>query len=131
MSSRSYPHRAGQRGVTLVELVLSATVLAVIVGALALFVAPRANVREVDSTVRDAQRIRDAALEWRRDNPSGCPTISQLEHEGALARDATVDDPWGGRFRIECDDSDMKAVSAGPDGKLGAHDDVLVPRPRS
>ncbi len=130
MSSRHPNKRAGQRGVTLVELVLSATVLAVIAGAAALFIAPRANAQQIDSTVRDAQRIRDAALEWRRDNPTGCPTLSQLEHEGALDSNATQDDPWGGRFRVICDGDEIAAASAGPDGKLGNHDDVRVPRPR-
>jgi prepilin-type N-terminal cleavage/methylation domain-containing protein len=130
MSARRSNTRAAQRGVTLVELVLSATVLAVVVGAAALFFAPRANAQQIDSTVRDAQHIRDAALEWRRDNPVGCPTLSQLEHEGALDSNATVDDPWGGRFRVLCDGDDIVTASAGPDGKLGNHDDVRVPRPR-
>ena len=63
-----------------------------------------------------------------RQIPQGCPTITQLKHEGALARDASGDDPWGERFRIFCRDLDIGVRSPGRDGLPGTSDDVAVPR---
>lgn len=124
MRSRSAP----RRGVTFLELGLAAGAVAVaVVGAFLIFT-PVASASAGDSAIKNAQTIHDAALSFREDNPKGCPTITQLLHEHKLGSGAATDDPWGERYRIECDGDSMRVTSPGADGKRGTGDDIRVPR---
>ncbi|MCP5065215.1 MAG: hypothetical protein GY946_01500, partial [bacterium] len=82
----------------------------------------------------DAQRVLNAAEEWKKtedvEGGDGCPTLSQLQHERFLSREASTEDPWGNRFRIKCSEQ-VSVRSAGPDGKAGTSDDVRIPNARS
>jgi len=117
-----------QRGITWVELTLGIAVVGLMgAGALAVM-QPHSRAEEVDTAVKSAQRIREAGLSWRQDNASGCPTLTQLQHEHKLATDARTDDPWGQRYRLDCHEGDIVVISPGRDGKVGTDDDVRVPR---
>jgi len=107
---------------------LGVAVIGLIAGGALAVMKPEGRAREVDSAVKTAQRIREAGLSWRTENSNGCPTLSQLKHERKLASDATTDDPWGQRYRVDCRDDDIVVISPGRDGKLGTDDDVRVPR---
>lgn len=116
----------------MVEAGASVALLAVLVGGALLLVRPGLEADKSDAATRDAMRIRDAALELRdRGAPAGCPTLSQLVHEKQLDSQSRFDDPWGGRFRIECKDDDVSVSSAGRDRKVGTDDDIRVPVSRS
>jgi hypothetical protein len=123
--------RAAQRGVTLLEIAMAATALTAIAGVAVAFSVPRAETQRMDSAVRAAADIRDAAEEWRRGHPDGCPTLSVLLHDRELSRDAITEDPWGTRFRLRCNESAISVSSAGKDGRFGTEDDVKVPGPTS
>jgi general secretion pathway protein G len=114
--------------VTWIEAALGVAVLGLIVGGVVAVMKPEGRAQEVDVAVKSAQRIREAGLSWRNDNSSGCPTLSQLQHEHKLSSDARTDDPWGQRYRVDCRNDDIVVVSPGRDGKLGTDDDVRVPR---
>ena len=123
--------RRNQRGITVVELGASLALVAVLLGGGLLFVRPSLEADKSDAAVRDAMRIREAALEWKdRGGPAGCPTVSQLVHEKQLDQSSRFDDPWGSRFRIECSSEDVSVSSAGRDGKPGTKDDIRVPARR-
>ncbi len=76
----------------------------------------------------DAAIIQAAAKSFRAQHADGCPTLSSLQEEQILSRNAREDDAWGNRFRIVCDDSEPAVVSAGPDGKANTADDLHLPR---
>ena len=121
-------HRRVQRGVTWIEVAIGVAVVGALGAGIFAVVQPEGRAREVDDAVKSAQRIREAGLSWRNDNSSGCPTLSQLQHEHKLSSDARTDDPWGQRYRVDCRNDDIVVVSPGRDGKLGTDDDVRVPR---
>lgn len=116
------------RGITVMELALGLSLCAVAAGAVALFALPGAAADDTDAAIRDAQRIREAAVEWRQEHPSGCPTITQLKYERALPDDARDDDPWGSRYRLSCGGDEIEVLSPGRDRSLGTKDDIVVPR---
>jgi hypothetical protein len=124
MRSRLSP----RRGVTLLELGLIGAAVALAVGVAFLVFTPVASARAGDSAIKDAQRIHDSAESWREETPKGCPTITQLQHEKKLSTEATTDDPWGQRYRIECEGDTLRVISPGADGKRGTGDDIRVPR---
>jgi hypothetical protein len=72
------------------------------------------------------RRVLGAAEAWQSENPAGCPTLTELAESGYLASEVRVDDPWGSRFRIVCSEKAASVRSAGPDGRFGTVDDVLV-----
>jgi type II secretory pathway pseudopilin PulG len=124
--------RSNRRGFTRLELGLVLGLVVLLAGGTTLVVQPRLDADETDAAVKDAQRIRDAAVAWRRDNPEqGCPTLSQLQHERRLSSQAHTEDPWGQRFRVDCAGDEIRVISPGRDGKAGTADDVLVPRSAS
>ncbi len=120
--------RPTKRRFTWLELGLGAGIALVLVTGGAFLFGSGAKADEADLAVRDAQRIREAAVEWREVNPRGCPTLTQLQHERKLSSEARTDDPWGGRFRVACSADGIVVVSPGRDQKPGTADDVLVPR---
>jgi hypothetical protein len=120
--------RPTRRRWTWLELGFGGGIVVVVAVAARAVLGSPSKIDESDMAVRDAQRIRDAALEWREANPQGCPTLTQLKHEHRLASEARTDDPWGGRFRLACSPSGVSVVSPGRDGTPGTDDDVKVPR---
>ncbi len=76
----------------------------------------------------DAAQIQVAAKSFRAQHADGCPTLSSLQEEQFLSRNAREDDAWGNRFRILCDDAEPTVISAGPDGRPNTADDLRVSR---
>jgi general secretion pathway protein G len=117
---------AAQRGVTLIEAGLSASAVAAILGGFLLWSSPNSRVREHDQAERDAAVIAQAAETWTDRGETGCPTISSLAEARYLPADARLDDPWGQRFRIECDSMRFTVWSPGIDQQRGTTDDVRL-----
>jgi hypothetical protein len=108
--------------------VLFATgLIAALAGGAGVYLHPGSETREVDTALKNAQKIREAVVDWRADNPSGCPTLSQLKQEKRLASQAVTDDPWGQRYRVECSGDAIRVVSPGRDGLADTSDDIRVP----
>ena len=85
--------------------------------------------RDAESSSRaDAAQIQAAAKSYRAEHSDGCPTLSLLEEERFLSRNARADDAWGDRFRVHCTGDEPVVSSAGPDRKLDTQDDIRVPR---
>jgi len=83
--------------------------------------------KDARSTSRaDAALIQAAAVNFHAQHAEGCPTLSSLQEDQSLSRNARVDDAWGNRFRVLCDESGPAVVSAGSDGKSNTADDLRV-----
>jgi hypothetical protein len=75
----------------------------------------------------DAGRRVLAAVEaWQSEKPEGCPSLTGLADSGFLQSDVRTDDAWGTRFRIVCNGASATVRSAGPDGRFGTGDDVVI-----
>lgn len=112
---------------TVVELLAAVAAVALVGAAILLFFRLSGSEDDGLRAAADAERILKATESWRVDNPDadGCPTVTQLLEESALAEDARPHDPWGGRFRVVCGDDDLHVTSAGKDGRRGTEDDVV------
>ena len=115
-----------QRGVTLIEVGLFASATAAVLGGFLLWSTPNARAREHDQAERNAVVIAQAAETWMDRGETGCPTISSLMEAQYLPADARLDDPWGQRFRIECDAERFTVWSPGVDQRRGTTDDVRL-----
>lgn len=115
-------HRA--RGITRLEAAMALT--AVVLVAAGLGVVLHDPVDSTQSVEEDARGILEAASQWRSNGQGGCPSITRLVQDRALAADRPTDDPWGNRFRIQCDESGVTVLSPGRDGIAKTKDDVSV-----
>lgn len=121
--------RAAQRGVTLIEVIIVVTILAMVAGGVALYAVPRMQEARVDQAGTDARTIRQAAQTWQVTNAgSDCPSLSQLKQEKFLDPDTEGNDPWGSAYDISCSGAEITVSSKGPDGKKGSKDDIRVPK---
>ena len=120
--------RARSRGVTPVAAALAVFALGVgVSGAWWLQSVGVGRDAEVSSRAAAAV-IQDAAKSFRAQHTEGCPTLSSLEEDRFLARNAREDDAWGNRFRVLCEGDELKVTAAGPDGKPNTKDDIRIPR---
>lgn len=106
-------------------------VLALLVGAgLALVTAALAERREGAAAelrgTEAARALLAAALDHRASHADACPTPSVLVADGALPRDAELTDAWGERLRVVCTGGHVRVRSAGPDGRAGTADDLIL-----
>jgi len=123
-SSRAARRRA--RGVTLVEVLIVVTIMAVIAGGATLVAFPMLNESRIKSAKVSCEAVKQAAelyvnLEGSADQ---CPKLSDIVASGKLDKTKT-DDPWNTPFAIDCSDpSGLHAISAGKDRKFGTPDDI-------
>jgi hypothetical protein len=73
-----------------------------------------------------AEQLLTAASAWKREHSGGCPSVSQLKVDRLIERRAASDDPWGGRYRIMCQDNEVQVRSAGGDGRFRTDDDISL-----
>lgn len=118
---------AGSRGLTVFEVVVGASALAIVALGLLAWMGPGSETEKSDEAVRTASTIGNAVDTWQKDNGQNCPTISQLQHERYLSLSARAEDPWGNRFRIVCEGATVMVTSAGKDHEPRTPDDVEVP----
>jgi hypothetical protein len=108
---------------------LGAAAALVALSAITAVVVARASTVDPKGAALDSgRRVLGAAEAWQSENPTGCPSITELVDSGYLTADVRVDDPWGTRFRIVCSASGAGIRAAGPDTRFGTSDDILVGR---
>lgn len=110
---------------TLFEVAVLGSMLTLGLAAAMLWAKTGASAAHADEALRRAVPLRAALEGWQGENARGCPTVSELVEERYLARQAVVEDPWGGRYRIVCDGA-AAVVSAGPDRVPATDDDVIL-----
>lgn len=113
------------RGVTLVEVLIVVTIMAIIAGGATLVVWPRLKAARVKSAYTGATIIRSAAEQHQQLGSGGdtCPTIQALVAAKLIDGNKT-DDPWGQPYKIKCEDGEIRVYSSGDDRKDGTADDI-------
>jgi general secretion pathway protein G len=117
--------RAAARGVTLVEVLIVVSIMAVISGGAVVLAFPLYNEAKIKTAVISAKEIKKAAQLYQEMDATNdaCPTIQDLVT--ARRVDAkTADDPWNKPFRITCAEGDIRVLSSGKDRKEGTPDDI-------
>jgi general secretion pathway protein G len=119
----------GERGMTLIEIMIVLAILALVMGFL---VGPR--VIEYFREAKDktawmmTKEYVTAYAKWQVDNDEQCP--DQLDDLTKYMNKKDIDDPWGHPFAMICGDqapeqaSGFGVTSMGPDGKPGSKDDI-------
>ena len=116
--------RTAKRGVTLVEVLIVLSIMALISGGAVLFVFPEFAKAKVKTTRLVGQQIRQATLTYMNvDGINECPTVQDLTTAKKL-EPGRSNDPWGKPYKINCADGEIRVISSGKDGKEGTPDDV-------
>ena len=76
------------------------------------------------SACADAMRVR-SAVQMHQVSERECPTSVKALVDARFLPDMPLD-PWKHEYTIECSEDDVAVHSAGPDGKAGTEDDVVV-----
>ncbi|WP_428266101.1 type II secretion system protein GspG [Haliangium sp.] len=123
--------RAGERGMTLIEILIVLAILALVMG---LVIGPRVYemFAEGQSKVAAAevQSLRTQAfIRWQMKNPGKqCP--DSLNELATLLDKKEAKDPWGNEYIMLCGDQappgskGFAVMSKGPDNKQGTEDDI-------
>lgn len=120
--------RAGQRGMTLVEIMIVVVIMGMIASAVGIAVFNQLKEARVKTAEQEVRTIENAVQLWQTDH-SGCPSMSQLKSDGKINRSARDRDPWDNEYIINCEGGEVAVHSKGPDGVDGNEDDV--PRRRA
>ena len=117
--------RAAARGVTLVEVLIVVSIMAVISGGAVVLAFPLYKEARIKTAVVSAKEIKKAAQLYQEmdSTTEGCPTIQDLVTAKRLDAN-TANDPWGKPFRIVCGEGDIRVLSSGNDKKDGSADDI-------
>lgn len=116
--------RIGARGVTLVEVLIVVSIMAVISGAAALFAVPQFKLAKLKTGVTGCATVKAAVDLYQVDSTGdACPTVQDLVAAKKLEASKT-EDPWGMPYKIICTDADIKVISFGADRKEGTPDDL-------
>lgn len=129
-SSRRILRRAASRGLTLVELVITITLIGVLTAAISIGVIGAQKKANVSAAKTACSTARQATMQWKAVHPTeDCPTTEQLKADKDLDTGFNLKDPWGSPYKLACDSDEITCTSAGPDRKEGTDDDIIVPVP--
>ena len=109
-----------RHGVTLLESMGLAVVLAFVAGAIYVAANPGWTPPKRMTAERHASSIGTEVALYRHEHPGKCPTVQQvkLQHQPI--------DPWGNTYEVECTSTGTKVFSDGPDKQSNTEDDVIV-----
>lgn len=120
--------RYAECGVTLFEVLIVVAIIALVAAGVAVEAHKYWIVAQKKTAATDARVLRSAVKAWWIEHdPTECPTLKDLQHDGALDPDSPATDPWGTPWRIECSDLNVTVTSHGPDRLAGSADDIRVP----
>ncbi len=122
--------RAATRGMTLIEIMIVVSIIAMVAAGVAVVAIPKMKEAQIQSAETGARVIRNAVSQWQlAENEYGeCPTVSQLVQDKQLDAGQTTVDPWGQEYGVSCGEDEVVVSSSGPDKKKGTKDDIVVPK---
>jgi general secretion pathway protein G len=125
-------YNRGQRGMTLLEIMIVLAILALV---FALLIGPRVmrmfSESKVDIAKLTVRKFSDEAFpQWARSHPDkGCP--AKIEELSEYMDKKDTKDPWGNQYKLMCPPnlpagvrSGIAIMSPGEDGKEGTEDDI-------
>jgi prepilin-type N-terminal cleavage/methylation domain-containing protein len=118
-----------QRGLTLFEILITLSIIALISSAIAFGVSKYFVWAQRRAAEIDARNLLVAAKLWRMENPDHCPTFQELVESGHVESGTRQADPWKTPYRMACVDNRISVSSAGPDRQSDTEDDIRVPPP--
>lgn len=112
--------REGERGMTLIEIMVVVVIMALIATGVAVAVMPQLKKAKVKTTCVRLHDVMSAAELYMMDS-TDCPSMEDLKAD--LRGDP--DDSWGNEMKVECpSEEEVIVVSAGRDGNFGTDDDL-------
>jgi general secretion pathway protein G len=112
--------RGRTRGVTLIEVAVVVAIMTLISPAVGVAVLDRKKEVNKKIALTALRSIRRVAQSWQAEKSEAeCPTISPLLDDRYLDDAAPVKEPWGGTYRIFCNDGVVGTTSARPDRREG------------
>jgi len=125
------PRRRRARGVTLIEILVVLSIVALLSGVVAVVVVHHLEGARITTTREAARAIRGAVTSHRMAHAGDdCPTVEALVAAQEIDSASRTTDAWDRPFSISCEDSGgITVVSSGPDRALGTPDDIRVPAP--
>ncbi len=128
MTRRNTFSKRSRRGVTLVEMLIVVSIMAIVAGGVAVAAMKYWNRAREQTAKTNARGIRHAVKGWwLTQDELRCPSVGELMSAGVLDEDSPPQDPWGSPWHIECEDERVTVSSNGPDRQNGTADDIRVP----
>ena len=116
--------RARRLGMTLIEIMIVVVIMALVATGVTMAVLPSLQKAKVQQTETAVQAVRSAVTMYIATNNTECATMEQLIEDKAIDKSTATRDPWDHEFQIDCDGTDIKVRSAGPDGEFDSADDI-------
>jgi general secretion pathway protein G len=123
-----FPRRRGDRGFTLLEIMVVLAIVALIFGGIGAAVFSKYKKAQVMGAKLRVKAVREANAQYMMDNSNNCPRgIDDLVAQKYLDK-GNAKDPWGKDMLFRCpgtnDTDNADVVSAGPDKQEGTADDI-------
>jgi prepilin-type N-terminal cleavage/methylation domain-containing protein len=124
--------RAHARGLSLVELMVTIAILALLTAAIGVAAFHHFRMGQIKTATIACGQLRTNVQMYAVNHPeeTECPTPAHLRAIGELDASMSLEDPWSTPYRIECQPDETVAASAGPDRAFGTEDDIRVPIPK-
>jgi general secretion pathway protein G len=121
----------GDRGMTLIEILVVLAIIALISGVVAVAVIRHLEAARIVTTRESARVLRNAVTTHRMTHAADdCPSVATLLAAQEIDSASKTLDAWDRPFTIACDEHGLiTVVSGGPDKTIGTNDDVRVPEP--
>lgn len=118
----------GQRGFTLIELILVTVIIGILAGAVVVNFAGRSEEARVSRARADIMSYQQAVDLYAIDNNDKYPSnlAALMGGKRKYLRGGVKKDPWGNDYRYELKGGDYSIYSAGPDGIANNADDITA-----
>ncbi len=117
--------RRGQRGMTLIEIMVVVAIISLIMGGIGIMAFNRFQDAQLGTARSEVVKVKGAIETYRVNKRGKCPkTMQDLKAAGII--DKVAKDPWGTDYEFKCpgDKDQIDVMSAGPDGQMGTADDI-------
>ena len=125
-SFRLFARDVGQKGMTLIEILIVITILGIVMTLVGSRVVKQFGRAKIKTTTLAMQQLRQAITEYQMDHNKIPSDLAVLEGEYTETLPA---DGWGNAFRMQIPGptgQPFDIISDGPDGQAGTEDDIKL-----